>query len=192
VLLLLYFLLASGDVFLRRLVHGLRRPREKRIAVEVAHEVESVVAGYLFASLLINIGQGVCVALAMWLLGMPQPALWGLLTLVLEFIPYLGGALMLILLTIVAFATFDSVGKVLLAPGLYLLISTLQNNLVSPLVYGNRLRLHPVAIFVGVLFWYLIWGVPGAFLAVPILAALKVWADHTERFAVVGEFLGEA
>src|SRR5215204_5624818 len=82
----------------------------------------------------------------MWLLGMPQPFLWAVLTFGLEFIPYLGGAVMVGLLTIVAFTTFDSLGRTLAAPGAYLAISTLQNNVVSPLVYGQRLRLNPVAV----------------------------------------------
>ncbi|HEU4700577.1 MAG TPA: AI-2E family transporter [Gemmatimonadales bacterium] len=191
VLLLLYFLLASGDLFLRRLVRALRQPHDKRIAVRVARDVEAMISRYLLATLLINLGQGACVALTMLLLGMPQPLVWGGLTVVLEFVPYLGGALMIILLAVVAVATFDAPGRILLAPGLYLLITTLQNNFVSPLVYGRRLALHPIAVFLGVLAWYLLWGIAGAFLAVPILAALKAWADRTERFAVVGEFLGE-
>jgi len=78
-----------------------------------------------------------------------------------------------------------------LAPGIYLAITTLQNNLVSPLAYGRRLRLNPVAVLVGVLFWWYLWGVPGAFLAVPIIATLKILGDHVPRLAPLGEFLGE-
>jgi predicted PurR-regulated permease PerM len=94
------------------------------------------------------------------------------------------------LLTIVAFTTFDGLGRILAAPGSYLAITTLQNNLVSPLVYGQRLRLNPVAVFVGVLFWWSLWGVPGAFLAVPIIATVKVLGDHVSQLRPLGEFLG--
>ena len=94
------------------------------------------------------------------------------------------------LLAIVAFTTFDGLGRTLAAPGSYLTITTLQNNLVSPLVYGKRLRLNPVAVFIGVLFWWSLWGVPGAFLAVPIIATAKVLGDHLPRLRPLGEFLG--
>ena len=76
----------------------------------------------------------------------------------LEFIPYLGATGMLILLTAAAFSQFDALGHILLVPGTYLVIAALQNNLVSPLVYGQRLKLNPVAVLVGVLFWWLLWG----------------------------------
>jgi predicted PurR-regulated permease PerM len=94
------------------------------------------------------------------------------------------------LLAIVAFTTFEGLGHALAVPGSYLAITTLQNNLVSPLVYGQRLRLNPVAVFIGVLFWWTLWGVPGAFLAVPVIATAKVLGDHLPRLRPLGEFLG--
>jgi predicted PurR-regulated permease PerM len=98
---------------------------------------------------------------------------------------------MLILLTLAGLAAGGGVGRVLLAPGIYLAITTLQNNLVSPIAYGRQLRLNPVAVFVGVLFWYALWGIPGAFLAVPILAGFKILGYHVESLSPLGEFLGE-
>jgi predicted PurR-regulated permease PerM len=145
----------------------------------------------MLVTALINAGQGVLVGVAMALLHVPSPVLWGLLTFALEFIPYLGGASMIILLTLVGLATFDSLGHALLPPLTYLAITTLQNNLVSPIAYGRRLRLNPVAVFVGVLFWYSLWGVAGAFLAVPILASLKIMGDHIDSLAPLAEFLGD-
>lgn len=191
VVLLVWFLLASGDLFLRKLVEVLPLMWEKKRAVEVVRETEAVVSRYLVVSLLINIGQGAAVALAMWLIGMPTPVLWGMMTVLLEFIPYLGGAFMVLLLTLIGLATFDSVGNALLAPGAYLLITTLQNNLVSPILYGRRLKLNPVAVLAGVMVWWFLWGVPGAFLAVPIIAASKVLADRVTGLHALGEFLGD-
>jgi len=191
VILLTFLLLASGDAFLNKLLHVLPLRRDKREAVEIAHETEEAVSRYLIATAVINIGQGVLVGLAMALLHLPNPMLWGVLTFFFEFIPYLGGASMLILLALVGLATYDSVGRAVLPPAVYLAITTLQNNLVSPVAYGRRLRLNPVAVFVGVLFWYYLWGVPGAFLAVPIIAALKIVGDHVESLSPVAEFLGE-
>jgi predicted PurR-regulated permease PerM len=191
VVLLTFLLLASGDAFLGKLVKVLHVRREKIEAVRIVHEAEAVVSHYMVVTALINLGQGAVVGLSMWLLGLPNPALWGILTFVLEFIPYLGGALMLVLLALAGLGTGGGVGHVLLPPAVYLTISTLQNNLVSPIAYGRRLRLNPVAVLVGVLFWWFLWGVTGAFLAVPILATAKIIGDHVPSLAAVGEFLGD-
>jgi predicted PurR-regulated permease PerM len=159
--------------------------------VEVATEAERVVARYMVANAFINAGQGVLVAIAMWLIHLPNPVLWGGLTFVMEFVPYLGAATMLILLTLAGLASFEGFAQALLAPGIYLAITTLQNNLVSPVAYGRRLRLNPVAVFVGVMFWWFLWGVPGAFLAVPIIATMKILGDHVASLSPMGEFLGD-
>jgi len=191
VLLLLYLLLAAGDLFLRKLVEVLPMFRDKRTAVTVTEQVQQAVTQYIVSTLMINIGQGVVVGLALWGLGMPSPWLWGGLTVLLEFIPYLGATGMIILLSAAAFSQFDNLGHILLVPGTYLAIASLQNNLVSPLVYGQRLKLNPVAVLLGVLFWWLLWGVAGAFLAVPFFAALKILADHVESLTPLATFLGE-
>jgi predicted PurR-regulated permease PerM len=191
VLLLLYLLLASGDLLLRKVIEVLPLFGDKRTAVRVTEEVQRAVTRYMGATLLINVGQGIAVGVALWGLGMPHPWLWGGLTVVLEFIPYLGAAGMIGLLAVTAFGQFDTIGHILLVPGIYLVIATLQNNLVSPFVYGQRLQLNPVAVFVGGLFWWYLWGVAGAFLAVPFLATLKIVADHVERLAPVATFVGE-
>ena len=191
VLLLLYLLLAAGDMFLQKLIRVMPLRRDKAAAVEVVHEAEMLVLRYLLVTLLINLGQGTLVALVLWLLKVPSPWLWGLFTVVLEFIPYLGAAIMIGLLTVVAFASFDGWLHILALPGSYLVITTIQNNIVSPIAYGQRLKLNPVAVLVGVLFWWFLWGIPGAFIAVPIIATLKILADRTEGLEAVGEFLGE-
>jgi predicted PurR-regulated permease PerM len=191
VLLLLYLLLASGDLFLRKVVEVLPLFGDKRTAVRVTEEVQQAVTRYMGATLLINLGQGIAVGLTLWGLGLPHPWLWGGFTVVLEFIPYLGAAGMIGLLAVTAFSQFDSLGSILLVPGTYLVIATLQNNRVSPFVYGQRLQLNPVAVFVGVLFWWYLWGVAGAFLAVPFFATLKIVADHVEGLAPIATFLGE-
>jgi predicted PurR-regulated permease PerM len=125
----------------------------------------------------------------MWALGMPAPALWAVLAFGLEFIPYVGGAVLVTLLSISAIATFDSFGHAILVPVAYLIISLLQNNVASPIFYGNRLKLNAVAVLIAVLFWGFVWGAVGAFLAVPLLAATKVLCDHLESLGPLGKFL---
>jgi len=190
-ILLLWLLLASGNVFYVKLLGLLPAAVDRRRAAEVATETEAAVVRYLVATALINVGQAAAVGLAVWLLGMPNPLLWGMLTFAFEFVPYLGGAVMVGLLTIVAFTTFKDIGHILAVPGSYLAITTLQNNLVSPFVYGQRLRLNPVAVLIGVLFWWSLWGVAGAFIAVPIIATAKILGDHNPRLRALGELLGD-
>jgi predicted PurR-regulated permease PerM len=191
VLLLLFLMLAAGNLLFRKLVKVVPGPDEKRTVSDVFHETESIVSRYIVVTALINIGQGIAVAIAMWLIGMPDPLMWGLLTFVLEFIPYLGGAINVGLLLITGFTVFSGVGKVLLAPGLYLVITTLQNNVVSPYAYGNRLKLSPLAVMICAMFWWFVWGIPGVFLAIPIAATLKVLGDQVPRFGAMAELLGE-
>jgi len=189
-LLLLYFLLASGDLFLLKLIRVLPALGDKKKAVAIARETEASISAYLGSLFLLNLGLGVFVALAMWGLGMPNPLLWGVAAALLEFLPYLGAMAMMVILTVVALVTFPDLGRALLVPAVYAGINLAQSNILSPMLLARRLTLNPVALFAGLLFWYWIWGVAGAFLAVPMLAALKILCDHVERLAPVGEFLG--
>ena len=190
-LVLLYFLLAGGDLFLQKLIKVLPHFQDKRRAVQIARETEASISTYLSTVALINISEGLVVAGVMWLIGMPNPGLWGVLVAFLEFIPYLGAATMVAVLSLVALATFDNVWHAVLAPGGFLLINLLQANFVTPLVLGRRLTLNPVAIFVGLVFWWWLWGIAGAFIAVPLLATFKIFCDHIETLAPIGEFLGK-
>jgi predicted PurR-regulated permease PerM len=189
-LVLLYFLLAAGDSFLRKLIHVLPGFRNRVRAVEIAHAIERDVSGYLATVTLVNLAFGTAVTLALWALGMPNPLLWGALAAVTNYIPYLGAMVMLAVLTVVALLSFEETRQALLVPGAFFALNLLEGYFVTPAAVGRRLTLSPVAVFVGVLFWSWIWGVPGALLAVPILATLKIFCDHIESLRPVGEFLG--
>ncbi len=190
VLLLLYFLLAAGNLFLEKVIKVLPNFQDKKKAVRIARETEASISTYLIANLGINIVEGIMVGGAMWALGMPAPVLWGLLTVFFEFIPYVGALVMVVLLSIMALATFDSIGHILLVPAAFLLANLIQANFVTTLVLGRRLALNPVALFVGLAFWFWIWGIAGAFIGVPLLAIFKIVCDNIESLAPVGEFLG--
>lgn len=191
VIVLVYLMLAAGNMLFRKLVKLLPAPDDLRTATDILNETESIVGRYLTVTALINVGQGIAVGLAMWAIGMPDPFIWGLMTFVLEFIPYLGGVIIVGLLLISGFSVFSGLGEVLLAPAIYLVISTFQNNVVSPYAYGNHLKLNPLAVMIFVLFWWFIWGIPGAFLAIPIAATLKVLGDQVPTMSAMGELLGE-
>ncbi|HYD52728.1 MAG TPA: AI-2E family transporter [Gemmatimonadaceae bacterium] len=188
---LLYFLLASGDLFLQKVIKLLPNVREKQTAVRIARETEQSISTYLLTALMVNIAEGVLLTLVLSLLGMPNPALWGVLTVVLEFIPYIGATIMTVVLGIAAITSYDSVGQALLVPASFVVINLIQGNLVSPLLLGNRLSLNPVALFVGLAFWFWIWGIAGAFVAVPLMAVFKIVCDHVESLRPIGEFLGQ-
>jgi predicted PurR-regulated permease PerM len=187
---LLYFLLAAGDLFLQKLIKVLPQLRDKKKAVTIARETEASISTYLFTVALVNLGLGLAVSLVMFLVGMPNPLLWGALAAVAEFIPYLGAAAMLVILSLAGLATFPQTGHALLVPGAYLIVNLMQANLITPTVLGRRLTLNPVAILVGLAFWWWLWGVGGAFIAVPLLATFKIFCDHIESLAPIGEFLG--
>ena len=189
VVILLYFLLAAGDLFLRKLIKVLPHLTDKLKAIRIARQTEASISTYLRTVALINLVEGAVVAGAMQLLGMPNPLLWGALVTVLEFIPYLGAFTFLVVLFVAALGTYQSLGPALLPPAAFLLINLLQANLFSPILQGRRLALNPVAVFVGLAFWFWIWGVPGAFIGVPILAAFKICCEHIESLAPIGEFL---
>ncbi|MGI8545763.1 MAG: AI-2E family transporter [Gemmatimonadaceae bacterium] len=191
VVVLLFFLLAAGDLFLQKLIKVLPNRGEKKKAVDIARETESSISTYLLTAASVNLGEAVVVTGIMYLWGMPSPELWGALVFVLEFIPYLGALAMTAILAVAALTVFDSVGHALLIPLSYLFINLIQGNLVSPLLLGHRLALNPVALFVGLAFWFWIWGIAGAFIAVPLLATFKIFCDHIDTLAPVGEFLGQ-
>lgn len=188
-LVLLYFLLACGDLFLRKTIAATPRVADKERAIDIAQQVELGVSTYLLTVTLINAGLGCVVALAMFLLGVPNPVLWGALVAVLNFVPYLGEIAAVAALTIVGLLTFDELWRGLLVPGVFGLLSAVERYLVTPMVLGRRLSLNPVVIVLSVLFWGAMWGVSGALLAVPILVALKILCDRVERLNVFGEFL---
>jgi predicted PurR-regulated permease PerM len=186
---LLYFLLASGDMFLRKLVRVLDTFEDKKRAVGVARAIQSDMARYLFTITCINLGLGVVVGFALYLLDMPNPVLWGVMVATFNFIPYLGAATNLVILTVVAFLTFDDVSRVLTVSGVYLLIEIIEGQVVTPILTGRSLTLNPVMIFVAMLLWTWLWGVVGALIAVPLLMTLKIVCDHVESLQPVGEFL---
>jgi predicted PurR-regulated permease PerM len=190
VIVLLYFLLAAGDLFLQKLIKVLPQLRDKKKAVSIARETEASISTYLVTVTLVNLGLGLAVAGVMFLLKMPNPLLWGALAGLVEFVPYLGATAMVALLSLAGLVAFEQIGDALLVPVAYLGVNVLQSQFIAPLILGRRLTLNPVAIFVGLVFWWWIWGIPGAFIAVPLLATFKIFCDHIEALAPIGEFLG--
>ena len=185
----LYLLLASGDLFLQKLVRVMPTLHDKKSAIEISHEIQQNISNYLFSVSLINIGLGAVVSGGLYLMGVPNAVMWGMLVAVLNFVPYFGPVAGIILLGTVGLLTFDTLWKGLLPPAWYLLLHLLEANLITPVVLGRRFTLNPVVIFVSLIFWTWLWGVPGALLSVPILVSIKVVCDRVPALAHVSELL---
>lgn len=189
-LFLLFFMLASGDLFLRKLARVLPQFRHRRNAVAIARRIEREISRYLFTMSAINVGLGCAIGLAMWWLDMPNPILWGVMAGVLNFVPYIGPLVGVVITGVVALVELETTGQAAAVPAVYLLLNGIEGYLVTPLVMGKRLALNPVALLVGVIFWGWLWGIPGALLAVPLVAIMKIVSDHIETLRPFGEFLG--
>jgi predicted PurR-regulated permease PerM len=187
---LLYFLLASGDLFLRKLIKLFPTLHKKKQLVKIARDAEHNISRYLFTVTLINILMGVSLGLGMYVIGMPNPVLWGVMAGSLVFLPYLGPLMGISVVTIVALFTFDSVGRILLAPAIYIALETLQGQVITPMVLGLRFALNPVVVFIWLIFWGWMWGIIGALLAFPMLTVFKILCDHIQPLAPIGDFLG--
>jgi predicted PurR-regulated permease PerM len=188
---LLFFLLASGDLFLRKLIRVLPSLADKKKAVEIARQIETDISAYLVTITIINIALGIAVWGITTLLGVPNPLLWGVLAMVTNYIPYLGAIIMIVVLAMVGFLTFKDTTQALMVPLSFVGLNILESYLVTPMVLGRRLTLNPVVIFLALTFWGWLWGVTGALLAVPIMVVFKIFCDHSEPLRPIGEFLGD-
>lgn len=176
-------------MFKEKLVRVMPSLEDKKQAIRIARQIERDVSGYLFTITMINAGLGVAIGLGLYVIGMPNALMWGVLAMLLNYVPYLGAACGIVAVAVAALISFDSYSQALIAPAIYVGANILESQFVTPTILGRRLTLNPVIIFISVGFWGWIWGVPGALMAVPLLIAFKVVCDHTERLAAIGEFL---
>jgi predicted PurR-regulated permease PerM len=185
----LYFHLGWGDLFLRKLIRALPTLTNKQRAVEIARETERQVSAYLLTITLVNALLGAALGAAVWLLGVPNPTLWGAMVFVLNFIPYLGPLIGIVVLGVVALVTLPGLGYALLVPAFYFLLHSVESNIITPLVLVRRLTLNPIVMFLWLSLWFWLWGIPAAVLAVPMLKTLKIFCDNIPQLARAGQFL---
>ncbi|MCD6679946.1 MAG: AI-2E family transporter [Burkholderiaceae bacterium] len=185
---LAFFLLAADDLFLRKLVRVLPTMQDKRLAVGIARTIQSEIGRYFATVAMSNAGLAVATALVMGYLGMPSPAFWGVVVGLLNFIPYLGAATSLVLLTAAAAVSLEG-WQIAQVPLAFLALTTLEGQFVQPVLVGRRMQLNVVVTFLALMFGGWIWGLGGLFLAVPTLVVLKICADHIEALSTIGEFI---
>ncbi|RUW76989.1 MULTISPECIES: AI-2E family transporter [unclassified Mesorhizobium] len=183
------FLLASGTMFYEKIIQSFASLSEKKRALRVVYDVEREISHYLLTVTIINAGLGTVIGLGLWGLGMPNPMVWGAAAALLNFLPYVGALMTIILVTVIALISFDSISFALLAPAFVLLCDIVEGQFVTPLVVGRRLEINAVAIFIAIAFWSWLWGFVGALMAVPLLVVVKVFCDHFEGLSHVGNFL---
>jgi predicted PurR-regulated permease PerM len=188
-LLVLFYALLSGETFLRRVVEILPRFKDKRRAVEISLRIQRDVSAYLVTVSTINAVVGLATAGVMWACGVPDAPLWGAAAFGLNFIPILGPMVGVVLFAFVGVLALDAGWWALLPSALYLLIHLIEGEAVTPMLLAHRFTINPVAVVLGLVFWYWMWGVPGAVLAVPMLAIMKIVCDDVPQLRAFGHFL---
>ncbi len=190
-LVLLMFLLASGDMFYEKLVHIMPTLRDKKRAVRITQDIERKLSRYLFTITVINAALGVAVAIAMWAFGMPSPLVFGIIAFLFNFVPYLGALAGIVIAAMVAVVSFDWIGWAPIVAGTYFVLTTLEGQLITPYFVGRSLRLNTVVVFLTISFWAWLWSVVGMIVAVPLLVAVKTLSEHIDGLEPLGHFLSE-
>ena len=192
-LVLALFLLSSGQLFYLKLVQAMPTMAGKKRVLSTVYDVERRVSRYLLTITVINAGLGLAIGLYLTALGLPNAYIWGIAAFLLNFLPYLGGFIGALLVGAFSIVTFDSLGYALLAPLGYQILTGIEGQLITPWLVGWRLELNTVAVFLTVVFWGWLWGIPGALVAVPFLVVFKVVCENFEALNIIGNFLsGEA
>lgn len=174
VIVLLYLFLAWGDIFLTQLAQLFGESQANR---QLMLDIRREFGRYLFTITIINAVLGIVTAAMTAWFGLPNPWLWGVVAGTLNFIPYLGGAMTTIILTIVSLVTHEKWLDILLPPLIFITVNGLEGNIITPIILGKRLALNPIIVFLSLLFWGWLWGVAGLFLATPLLVTLLISAE---------------
>jgi predicted PurR-regulated permease PerM len=188
-LLVLFYLLVFGETFLRRLVEVLPRFDDKREAVEISMHMERDLSAYLLTITVINAVVGCATALVMWACGVPGPILWGVVAFCLNFVPILGPFFGILMFLAVGIVTDGFAWIAILPACLYFGIHVAEGEIITPMLLASRFTINPVAVMLSLIFWYWMWGVAGAILAVPMLAIVKIIFDRLRPFRAFGHLL---
>lgn len=188
-LLILFFLLVSGDTFLRRLVEILPTFGDKRQVVALSQQIEKNVSAYLLTITCMNAVVGIATGLVMWVCGVGDPVLWGGIAFLLNYVQIIGPLVGVVLFFFAGLLAIDNLWQALIPAGLYLLIHLVEGEAVTPLLLSRRFTLNPVLVVISLVFWFWMWGVPGAILAVPMLAILKIVSDRVRPLKALGHIL---
>jgi predicted PurR-regulated permease PerM len=192
VLFLAYFLLASGDLYRRKLVKIVGPSfTQKKITVQILEEIDKQIEWFLLVQVFSSTVVGVTTWLAFRWIGLEQAGVWGLLAGIFNSIPYFGPVVVTSASAVIAFTQFGSVEMVVVTAGAAFAITTLEGMLLTPYLTSRAARMNAAAVFVGLIFWGWVWNVWGVLLAVPMLMVIKAICDRVDDFKPIGELLGE-
>lgn len=183
------FFLLGGPPLLARMGASLSGSEASARTLRLTEAIRYEVGRYFATVALINVGLGVCTAAAMYALDMPNAILWGVLVAVFNFVPYLGPIAAFFILAVAALLTFDTLGRALAVPGVFLCLHLIEGQLVQPLTVGRRFEVNALVVLLAVWFGYGFWGIPGMLLAMPVVVALKVAAQYQPEWRTVRDFL---
>ena len=189
-LLVLFFVLVSGETFLRRLVEIMPRFEDKRQVVDISQQIEADLSVYLATVTMMNTLVGIATGAMAWLCGLGDATLWGTFAFLLNYVPVLGPTAGVMTLLVAGLVTLDPLWFALLPAALYLLIHVAEGETVTPMLLASRFTVNPVLVILGVIFWSWMWGACGAILATPLLAITKIVCDRIEPLRPVGHFIG--
>jgi predicted PurR-regulated permease PerM len=167
----LIFFLSGRRQLKQRLTLSFADRKSRLRTLKAIADIETSLTTYLTSMTLINIGVGAATAVVVWAFGIANPVMWGLVAFVCNFIPYVGPLILAIIFIFVGLLTFDNVLPATLLPALYMLIVGVETQLLTPGVMSRRLEMNSFLVFVGIVFWSWMWGLAGAFLALPLLIA---------------------
>jgi predicted PurR-regulated permease PerM len=191
VLALTAVILMANDSFKRRLVGEMSTLGNKRLTVEILHDIERQIERFIWVQIVTCTLVGVATGLALWATGVEQPAVWGIFAGVLNVVPYFGPLIVTVILGVVAFLQFGTLEAAGLVAGLALAITTAEGLWLTPHLVSRAAALNQVAIFVAIAFWTWVWGVPGLLLAIPMLMVIKAVCDHVDGLKPIAVFLGQ-
>jgi predicted PurR-regulated permease PerM len=189
VVFLSYFLLAAAPRFRSKLATVLPHRPERRQVEEVIQEIEAQMSRYLLLSTLINLVVGLLTWALLALLGFPNPALWGALAGIANYVPYLGALVTFVAIAFAGLVAFDGIKLALVGSFGFFVINMLETNLFTPLLLGKKLPLNPAALFLGLLVFGWLWGITGAVLAVPLTVMIQVVCARIEELEPIAIFL---
>ncbi len=189
---LIFVFLQHGESLLRKLVELAPALRAKKEIVLAIRSAQRDLSLYMLTITVINLGLGGTTALGLWLLGVPNPLLWGGVTALLNYAPYVGPMLMLLVLTVVGFGEFETVSQALLLPGMFLIFNIIEGQILTPLTVGRRLALDPIVVFLGLVILGWMWGVAGVLLALPLLTCLRILAERVTGWEALAKILRRA
>lgn len=186
---LAFLMLANDRVLLSKWVAAARTTKGKRRAVRAIRAVETHCSRYLLTITVINIILGAGVALVCIALGVPEPFLWGVMATVLNFIPFLGAAIGVVVVLFVGATTSESLLFGMLPALGYLTLTCLEGMLITPMIIGRQIKLSSVVVLTWLILWGWLWGLAGALLALPMLAAIVMMCRHVPEWRPLAELL---